>query len=155
VTSRERPFELHRARKHPVVVLISAVDVRIIPALRFVANLPFAEARALHVSVDPEETQRLAHDWMRLGLGWLPLHVADATHDDIAGTVRAVLREEAVDDVGAVTVVVPELDLPRWWHALLHRHSARRIAARLQGVPGLTTVIVPFCLPAAALSGRT
>lgn len=135
--------ELQGARAYPVVVLVSAVDRRILPALRFVARLPFARPRALHVSVDPEETRRVVDDWMALGLTWLPLHIAEASGDGVAAAVTAVLAEETwLAD--RVTVVVPELNVPRWWHPVLHRRSARRIAADLQAVPRVTTVIVPF-----------
>ena len=57
MASRMTLFEVRAARSYPVVVLISAVDRRILPALRFVSRLPFAEPRALHISADPEETR--------------------------------------------------------------------------------------------------
>ena len=136
-------FELRAARGYPVVVLISTVDRRILPALRFVSRLPFAQPRALHVSVDPDEARYVAQGWMALGLSWLPLHIRDMADEGVAASVRAVIEQEAAQHV---TVVVPELNLPRWWHALLHRQSARRIAAQLQRAPGITTVIVPFTM---------
>lgn len=139
----ETYFELRAARGYPVVVLVSAVDRRILPALRFVARLPFAQPRALHVSFDPDETRDVARAWMTLGLTWLPLHIREGADDGIAASVAALLEEEAVA-VEHVTVVVPELHLPRWWHPLLHRQSARHIAAELQAAPRITTVIVPF-----------
>jgi hypothetical protein len=138
-------FELRAARSYPVVVLISAVDRRILPALRFVSRLPFAEPRALHVSVDPDETRAVARAWMALGLTWLPLHIREGADEGIAACVAACVKEEAVA-VESVTVVVPELHLPRWWHPLLHRQSARHIAAELQAAPRITPVIVPFTL---------
>ncbi|HEX7167873.1 MAG TPA: hypothetical protein VF230_12905 [Acidimicrobiales bacterium] len=133
------------ARGHPVVVLVSAVDRRIVPAIRFVSRLPLAEARALHVSVDAEVTRQFLEDWMRLDLTWLPLHVREAPSGHVANAVRAAIDEQP-DRYGTVTIVVPELNVPRWWHPLLHRQDARRIAAQLQDVPGATTVIVPFTL---------
>lgn len=135
--------ELQAARGYPVVVLISAVDRRILPALRFVAHLPFAQARALHVSVDADETRRVAEDWMALGLTWLPLHIREGSEAGVAAAVKAVLDQE-VWAADSVTVVVPELNVARWWHPVLHRRSARRIAAELQAAPRVTTVIVPF-----------
>jgi len=135
-------FELRAARSYPVVVLVSAVDRRLLPALRFVSRLPFAQPRALHVSVDPDRTREIASAWMTLGLTWLPLHVREADGGGVAATVRAVLAEE-IPPVESVTVVLPELNVARWWHPLLHRRSARRIAAELQA-PRVTTVIVPF-----------
>lgn len=137
-------FELRAARPYPVVVLISTVDRRILPALRFVSRLPFAEPRALHVSVDPEETIHVAEAWMHLGLSWLPLHIREGAAG-VAPAVQAAIEEQA-GDIDSVTVVVPELNVPRWWHPLLHRQSARHIAAELQNAPRVTTVIVPFTM---------
>lgn len=138
-------FELRAARGYPVIVLISAVDRRILPTLRFVARLPFAQLRAVHVSVDPEETSQVASAWMTLGLSWLPLYIWEGAQGGIAATIREALEGE--DKPGNVTVVVPELNMPRWWHGLLHRQTARRVAAQLQPIDGVTTVIVPFTVP--------
>lgn len=140
----EKAFEPRRTRRHTVIVLIAVVDRRIVPALRFVSRLPQADVRALHVSVDTEETRQLAIDWMHLGLSWLPLHIREAAADGLLASVRRIVEEEA-DVSKNVTVVLPELDLPQWWHPLLHRRSARRIAHDLQALPGVTTVIVPCC----------
>jgi hypothetical protein len=139
-------FELRLTRNHTVIVLVSVVDRRIVPALRFVSRLGCSDTRALHVSIDPHETRRLATDWMNLGLSWLPLHVRDAPAEGLPAAVRAAVREAAVTTEG-VTVVLPELDFPRWWHPVLHRCRARRIAAQLQSLPGVTAVIVPFSVP--------
>lgn len=146
MAQRETIFELRAARAYPVVLLVSAVDRRILPALQFVSRLPFAEIRALHVSVDPDETRHIARAWMELGLAWLPLYIREGSEGGIAATIKNALDEE---DTGAatMTVVVPELNITRWWHPLLHRQTARHLAAELQGVPRLTTVIVPFSLP--------
>jgi hypothetical protein len=149
--ARETVFELRAARSYPVVVLVSAVDRRILPALRFVSGLPFAEPRALHVSFDPDETRRITVDWLRLGLTWLPLYIREASPGGIAASVRELVEEEA-GAVDSVTIVVPELDLPRWWHPLLHRQTARRIASELQRAPRITTVIVPYALSASSVS---
>lgn len=150
MTRRPTPFDLRSVQGYPVVVLVSSVDRRILPALRFVSRLPLAQPRALHISVDPDETRRVAADWMKLDLSWLPLHIRDAAPNlGIAQAVQLVLTEEG--PVGPpITVVVPELTFPRWWHPLLHRQSARRIAAALQGCPTLLPVIVPFALPSGA-----
>ena len=142
---RDAAPDVHVVRGHPVVLLVSAVDRRIVPAIRFVSRLPLAEPRALHVSVDAELTRRFLEDWVRLELTWLPLHVRDAPSGDVADAVRAAI-DEASDRYDTVTIVVPELNLPRWWHPLLHRQNARHIAAQLQDLPGATTVIVPLTI---------
>lgn len=139
----EALFDLRLARNHAVMVLVSVVDRRIVPALRFVSRLGYADTRAVHVSVDPDETLRLARDWMELGLSWLPLHVHDAVAGGLPASVVEAVREETAG-TPAVTVVLPEYDTGLWWHPFLHRGTARRIAAALQGDPGLTPIIVPF-----------
>ena len=136
-------FEWQRVRHHTVILLVAAVDRRLVPALRFVSRLPRAQLRAVHVSVDPDDTRRLASDWMNLGLSWLPLHVHEATADTLAASVCQAVEEEA-GGAETTTVVVPELDLYRWWQRLLHRGTARRIVHQLQGLPGVSTVIVPY-----------
>ncbi|MGH9229414.1 MAG: hypothetical protein ACRD07_11950 [Acidimicrobiales bacterium] len=142
----ETVFSRRTARRHRAIVLVSAAGRRILPALRFVSRLPQTEVRALHVSVDSEETRRLAQDWMKLDLAWLPLHVHDPAADDLPTSVRRAIESEA-DELGDVVIVVPELDFTHWWHPLLHRRSARRIAQQLQPLKGVTTVIVPFTAP--------
>lgn len=143
---RQAGVEQRTDRRHTAIVLVAAVDRRIVPALRFVSRLPQTDVRALHVSVDPDETRRLAEDWMRLGLTWLPLSIHDPPAEELLSSVGEAVRREA-EQRGEVTVVVPELELPCWWHPLLHRRSARRIARHLQSLTGVTTVIVPFAVP--------
>lgn len=126
-------------------MLVSAVDRRLLPALRFVSRLPFAEARAVHVSFDADVARRVAEDWIALDLTWLPLHIVEGDSRDIPSSVIALASETAAAD-GPLTVVVPELDIAHWWHPLLHRRTARRIAADLQRRPGVTAVIVPFAI---------
>ena len=142
-TEFEGGVELRFIRNHTVIVLVSVLDRRIVPALQFVSRLAASETRALHIAVDPVETRRLATEWMNLGLSWLPLHIHDTTGGDVPAAVAGAIRRE-VGTGGTVTVVVPELDSRDWWFPLLHRRNARRIAERLQCLPGVTAVIVPF-----------
>ncbi|MGH9178858.1 MAG: hypothetical protein ACRD0N_09935 [Acidimicrobiales bacterium] len=139
----EPAVERRTKRRHTALVLVSVVDRRILPALRFVSRLPHTDVRALHLCVDPAETRRLAEDWMELGLTWLPLHIHDAAAETLPRSLCEAVGREAARS-GDMTVVIPELDFYRWWHPLLHRRSARRIAQQLQPVPGITTVIVPY-----------
>lgn len=141
-TSPAGLLEVRLARSHAVIVLVSVVDRRIVPTLRFVSRLGYADARALHIAIDAGESRQLARDWMNLGLSWLPLHIRDAA-GGLTESVCAAVRDQAAA-TGSVTVVLPELDSDRWWYPLLHRCTARRIATRLQTLDGVTAVIVPF-----------
>ncbi len=145
----ERLFELEERPNHTVILLVSVVDRRLVPALRFIARLGYADARALHVSVDAGETRQLAADWMNLGLCWLPLHVGEARAGDLPASARHAVQAVQKEPGTApnLTVVVPEVDSRRWWHPLLHACKARRIVLELQSLPGVTAVIVPVRVP--------
>ena len=129
--------------RHTAIVLVASVDRRILPALRFVSRLPDTDVRALHISVEREETRRLAMEWMELELTWLPLHIRDGTGESFLSSVQRTVRQEA-DAAGELTVVLPELEHARWWHPFLHRRTARRIAQSLQPLPQVTAVLVPY-----------
>lgn len=136
--------------RHRVVVLVGTLDRRVVPALQFVSRLVGADVRALHVSVDPDETRRLAQDWMDLDLSWLPLHVRDLSLGSLLRSVEVAI-DELASDVSELTVVVPEVQPGPRWSRWLHRHTARRIAAALRGRRRVVTVLVPFVPP----PGRT
>jgi hypothetical protein len=130
-----------------VLVLVGALDRRIVPALRFVATWTGADLRAVHVVVDAATTRRLASEWMALDLGWLPLHVHDAVGPTLATSiVAAVEAETTAAGVDRCTVVVPQLDVPGRWQQLLHRRTGTEVARVLATVPGVTTLVAPAAM---------
>ena len=143
MATRQTATEPRTTSRRTVVVLVARLDRRIVPALRFAARLPHTDVRALHISWDPDETRQLAERWLQLDLSWLPLQIREVSGGSLLDTVRAAVAERAAAG-GDMTVVLPEVEYPRWWHPLLHRSMARRIARALQGVEDVTTVIVPY-----------
>lgn len=127
------------------LVLLGAVDRRMLPALTLVPQLAMCEARALHISVDPPAAHDLARAWMDLGLDWLPLHIEEATGPTLAASVRDIVDRELAGRP-RVTVIVPEMDLGRWWQPLLHRSAGREIAWHLHGLRRVTTIVLPVRL---------
>lgn len=138
------------------VVLVAAVDRRMLPAVSLLPQLAGCDARALHIAMDPDQSYQLARDWMDLGIGSLPLQVEEPRHDALAAAVREVIEREA-EVRPRVTVIVPEMDLGRWWQPLLHRGTGRAVAWELAGLPGVTTVVVPVRvdLPARAVPAHS
>ena len=137
------------------VVLVAAVDKRVLPALALLPQLVGSEAIALHIALDPEQSYQLARDWMDLGGGTLPLRVEEPAGRALAPAVRRVVAREARVRP-RVTVIVPEMDLGRWWQPLLHRGTGRAVAWELAGLARVTTVVVPvrIDLPARATPAR-
>jgi hypothetical protein len=80
---------------------------------------------------------------MRLELSWAPLEIEDVGERPFLTAVRdRVTRETGTRS--RVVVIVPELALDRWWQQyLLHRGTGRRVARRLQSLPGVCTIVVP------------
>jgi hypothetical protein len=124
------------------IVLVAGADRRVLPALAFVPQLQGAEVRAVHVALDPAAGMRIARDWMTLSLTELPLHIEEPVDASLAVTVRALVARE-LRARPRVTVIVPEMDLGRWWQPLLHRGTGRALAWELTSMPNVTTVVLP------------
>ncbi|MDQ1402269.1 MAG: hypothetical protein QOG03_585 [Actinomycetota bacterium] len=127
------------------LILISHVDRRVLPALSLAARLPEFDLKAVHLSFDPLESQQLARDWMELGFAWIPLHITEPGDETFVDSVRSVVEEES-EERSRVLVIVPELDLDRWWQTLLHRSTGRRIARSLQALHRVSTIVLPYAL---------
>jgi hypothetical protein len=139
---RSTHHDISETERGLTVVLIGAVDRRMLPALALVPQLADSEARAVHISVDPVEAHRLATTWMDLNLDWLPLHIEEPQGETLAESVRAVIRRE-MEGRPRVTVLVPEIDLGRWWQPILHRGIGRDIAWHLHDLDRVTTAVLP------------
>ena len=134
--------EMTAANKALAIVLVAAVDRRVIPALALAPQLGDCEVQAVHIAFDVEASYRLARDWMDLGITWPSLHIEEPSGPDLPSCVREVVAREAVGRAH-VTVLVPEMDLNRWWQSLLHRGTGRAIAWELHGIPNVTTAVLP------------
>lgn len=128
-----------------VVVLVAALDRRVLPALQFALRLPADRVKAWHVATDPDSARDLAVDWMGVGLSSIVLEIHDLRGGSVETTVRRLVEAEAAAS-NEITLVIPELHLPRWWMPLLHHGNARRIIRDIQSVPRVTPVLVPFAM---------
>jgi hypothetical protein len=125
------------------LILVGSVDRRVLPAHWLAARLPELEPLAVHVSEDAAGSQELANAWMELDLAWVPLHIEEPRDESFLACVQRVVEREAADR-SRVLVIVPELDLDRWWQTLLHRSTGRRIARRLHDSSRVSTVVLPY-----------
>jgi hypothetical protein len=148
VTARSRRvvrWEVQDSTRNLAVALVRSVDRRVLPAIGLLAQLVSSETYALHVATDAMEAGKLARTWMELEIDWLPLRIEEPSTVSLAGSVRAIVQREAASRPNVV-VLIPELDLDRWWQPLLHRGTGRDIARHLHGVPHVTSVVLPVPL---------
>ena len=125
------------------LVLVDAVDRRVLPALGMAATLESFDIKVVHVATDEDDRRRATNAWMLLDLTWAPLEIEDAGERPLLTAVQELVARETADR-SRVVVIVPELDLDRWWQFLLHRSTGRRIARRLRSLRGVWTVVVPY-----------
>ncbi len=126
------------------LILVGDVDRRVVPALMLAARLPELEPRAVHVAVDAGEGQEVANAWMDLDLAWVPLQIEEQRPGETFLECLQRLVEVEAAERTRVLVIVPELDLNRWWQTLLHRSTGRRIARRLHGDGRVSTLVLPY-----------
>ncbi|WP_433860033.1 APC family permease [Streptomyces kronopolitis] len=129
-----------------VMVLVNALDAPALKALGYARAMRPTTLDALTVAVDPDEVRALHAQWDAHDID-VPLQVLSSPYRDYT---RPVL--DHVQDVcrrhpgGAVTVVLPEHLVSRWWEQPLHNQSALRLRARLLFSPGVTVINVPYRL---------
>lgn len=148
----DEPAETMPARVH-AIVLVARLHR---PALRAVA---WARAtrpstiEAVTVAVDPSESRALSAQWAAQRVV-VPLRVLQSPYREVSRPLVAHVRSlRAKGPRDAVTVFLPEYVVAHWWEALLHNQSNRWLRARLQAVPGVMVVSVPWQLASAEADG--
>jgi hypothetical protein len=135
-----RPSRVHS------VVLISKIHRPTLRALAYAKLLRTDTLEALSVNVDPTETKALKDEWERRGID-VPLKILDSPYREITRPVIEYvkgLRRESPRD--AVSVIIPEYVVGRWYEHLLHNQSALRLKGRLLFTPGVMVTSVPYQL---------
>lgn len=130
--------------RHRVILPISAVHQGTLAALRY-AQMLSEDVTAVHVSIDPEEAEKVRRQWEQWGKG-----------------VRLVILEspcrlflepllQYIDEIAArrqpnetITIVVPQFVPKRWIYNLLHTQTAMLLRLALLFKPGIVITDVPY-----------
>ncbi|MFG2831266.1 APC family permease [Streptomyces sp. NPDC048434] len=130
-----------------VLVLVNALNAPTLKALGYARAMRPTSLDALIVAIDPGDVRGLREQWDAHDID-VPLRVLSSPYRDFTRPViDYVVDVCARHPGGAVTVVIPEYIVGRWWEQLLHNQSALRLKARLLFTPGVTVVNVPYRLP--------
>ncbi len=144
--TRQLSLEGYRPRqgaRHHVLILVPDLHRGVIPALQY-ARVISPDARALHVSVDPDKEARLRDKWTLYGRG-LPLTFLPSPYRSLAGPVLRYIDELKQHDPGClVTLIVPEAIPSAWWARALHGQTALMLLWKLRSRPSVVAVNVPY-----------
>ena len=130
---------------HEVVLLVSGVHNASLHALEYCRSLAASSVRAVHVSIEPHETERLVADWGSWEPG-LPLDVIESPYRDIGGPLLDYVRQRTDGRQTIVTVVMPEFIVKKWWHHALHNQTALVLKRAFLSEPDVVVTSVPYRL---------
>jgi hypothetical protein len=143
-TSIVEPPEFDKYERHRVLVLVDAVDLAEVEALRYAKGLHADELTVVHFVLDSVEAERLRRQWQHFGdttelqtLECLDRNLGRAAHD-------LVLRIMAEHADTKVTVLLPRREYSQLLGRLLHDRTADMIAKVISRIPGASAQIVAY-----------
>jgi amino acid transporter len=135
----ESPSEV----RHLFIVPVENLDLVGIRALAYAASLR-QPVLAVHVSPTEEEAERFRTYWRQWG-DHLPLEVVVSPYRAIVAPLISYV--ESLHDQRpdlTLTVMVPELVMPRVWQHLLHSQIGVRLRRGLRLLPNVVVTTVPY-----------
>jgi hypothetical protein len=142
--SEESEVEAHTT----VVIFVAQVNSLTARALSLARALSPKDVRAVTISNDAAQTERLQETWNTLGIK-VPLEVVDSPYREFVKTAVAYVRTLDPGPDHTVTVVVPELVVEHWWEELLHNQDALRLKGSLLREPWVVVMNIPLHVAAA------
>jgi hypothetical protein len=132
--------------RNRIIVPVNGVDQGTLTALRYARSLS-TDVTAVHISMDPAETEALTRMWPTWGEG-LRLVVLDSPHkmllEPLLEYIQKIMAVRQLDEV--VTVVVPQSIKPARWSNLLRTELAVLLRMSLPYKTGIVITDVPYAL---------
>lgn len=130
--------------RHRVIIPISGVHRGTLLALRYARTLS-NDVTAVHVSIDPAETEKLEKKWDIWGED-VRLVTLNSPYrlllEPLIDYIEEVSRQRQPNDT--ITVVVPQFVPKHWYHNLLHMQTAFLLRSALIFKPGIMITDVPY-----------
>lgn len=132
--------------RHRLIVPVTGIHQGTLTALRYARSLS-DDVTAVHVSMDPVETQNLQTQWPIWGEG-VRLVVRDSPHhmvlEPLLQYIQGLLTLRQPNEI--ITVVVPQSIHPRWWSNLMRTQMAVLLRLSLPFQTGIVITDVPYAL---------
>jgi len=133
-----------RVARHRVILPIGGVHRGTLAALHYARSLS-DDVTAVHVSVDPDETEKIRRKWESWGDG-VRLVILESPYRLLLEPLLEYIEEIAAkrQPNETITVVVPQFVPKHWWHNLLHTQTAMLLRLVFLFKPGIVITDVPY-----------
>jgi hypothetical protein len=130
--------------RHRIILPISSVHQGTLAALRY-AQMLSDDVTAVHVSIDPEEAERVRHQWEIWGKG-VRLVILESPYRLFLEPLLQYIDELASQRQPneTITIVVPQFVPRRWLYNLLHTQTAMLLRLVLLFKRGVIITDVPY-----------
>lgn len=127
-----------------VIVLVGGVHQGTLAAMRF-ANTISRDVTAVHVAVDPKETEKVQERWQVFGEGMRMIILHSPYRLLIEPLLEYLEKVEAAKKQSEIiTIVVPSFHSRTWWEKLLHMRTAETLRKVLLNRDDIVVVEVPY-----------
>ena len=133
-----------RQTRHRVIMPVSAIHQGTLEALRY-AKLLSDDVTAVHISMDPEETEKVQKKWRTWGEG-TRLVILDSPFrlfiEPLLEYLAEIINQRQPNET--ITIVVPQFIPSKRWHQALHMRTADFLRQELLSKPGVVITDVPY-----------
>jgi amino acid transporter len=133
--------------RHRVIIPISNVNQGTLTALRY-ARILSDDITAIHISLEPEDTESVRKKWERWGRG-NRLVIVDSPYrlflEPLLDYIEEILASRQANET--ITIVVPHFVAENKLHNMLHMQTAEMLRRELLSTPGVIITEVPYQLP--------
>jgi amino acid transporter len=133
--------------RHRVILPVSGVHQGSLAALRY-ARLLSDDVTAIHVSIEPAETEKVQKKWETWGEG-TRLVIVDSPYrlfvEPLLVYLEEIIAQRQPNET--ITIIVPEFVPSKRWHNFLHMRTANVLRSELLSKPGVVITNVPYQVP--------
>jgi amino acid transporter len=133
--------------RHRVIVPVSGVHQGTLAALRY-ARMLSDDITAVHISTEPEDTEKVRKRWETWGRG-TRLVIVDSPYrlflEPLLGYINEIISSRQANET--ITIVVPQFVPSKKVHAALHMQTAEMLRRVLLATPGVVITEVPYQIP--------
>ncbi len=135
-----------RRVRHRVIMPIEGVHQGTLEGLRYARALS-DDVTAVHVSIDPVETDKVQNEWLAWGEG-TRLVILDSPYrlfvEPLLRYLEGIILSKQPNEI--ITIVVPQFVPTKQWHNALHMRTADLLRRELLTRSGVVVTDVPYSL---------